>query len=234
MANSINDVFGVGSPRRRMRWGDIIRAEVPSQRRRFYDAQQRKLEEEAIAEAERRHREQMAFAREQRREAEKQGDIQTASGLGTMAVAGGRIGQIGAAIGAQHMATEHNPRTYEGQQTGDVFTTEEGNWRPRFFTEPWKGYASSQAGHEDATSGEKFDAALANAWSGDINTGKLVSRVPGVAYQWLDPFGSSVHDYQKDWLRDQSGLDLSDQEADVVGALLGNPSAIGDFFEDLF
>lgn len=230
MANPYN-LAGPGQ-RRRMRYSDVIRSQVPIQRRRYFQEQSRKLDEEAIAQAEAQHREKMKFAREQRREAEKQGDIQTATGLGTMAVAGGKVGTIGAIIGAQHMATEHNPREFEGQKTGDVFTTEEGNWRPRFFTEPWKGYASSQAGHEDPTSGEKFDASLANAWSGDINVGKILTRAPGVAYQWLDPAGSSIHDFQKDWIRDQTGM--SDQEADAVGALLGDPASVVDFFEDLF
>jgi hypothetical protein len=116
------------------------------------------------------------------------GTSQAAAGTGTGSAAGSSWWTgpaIAAAIIAQNMATNDTDTVVEGQQTGNVFSTDEkGSWKPRFFTEPWMGWASDKLGHKEATPGEKFDAAVQNK-----DWGNVARRTPSTAYQWFDPVG---------------------------------------------
>jgi hypothetical protein len=64
-----------------------------------------------------------------------------------------------AAIIGQNEATKATDTEFEGEKTGNVFTSD-------FMTEPWQGYLYQQLGWEP-TAGEKFDAATSKIFRGD-------------------------------------------------------------------
>ena len=109
------------------------------------------------------------------------------SGSGVTSGAGSWMtaaGYVAAAIALQEMLAGDTDTVYEGQPTGSVFSmNEDGNWRPRFGNDPWKGWVNDKLGFEP-TAGEKWDAAVANE-----DWGKALQRTPAAISQWLDPIG---------------------------------------------
>ena len=90
--------------------------------------------------------------------------------------AAGIGGIVAAAILGQHLMSKETDTTFEGQQTGDIFS---GN----FTTEPWLAFLSDKF-DLGVTPGEKFDAAIKNR-----DWGTALKRTPSTALQWADPFG---------------------------------------------
>lgn len=131
---------------------------------------------------------------------------ESASGIsGTL----GTIGNVLAVIALQNMAADATKTNFEGQRSGGFFSmNDEGNWNPRFFNDPWKGYTNQQAGL-GPSSGEKLDAAMYNQ-----DYGKVAKRLPSTLNQWSDPIGDLGYDITKKGVQQVTGL--GDQEADAA------------------
>lgn len=137
----------------------------------------------------------------------------------------GTAGWVLAAIAAQEMAAQGTDTEFEGQKTGSFFSTnDEGNWRPRFGNDPWKGFTNDKLGF-GPTSGEKFDAAIANQ-----DYGLAAQRLPAAAHQWADPIGDLGYDAAHEAV--QGALGIHDQEADVAMSLIDPIGATVNIVED--
>ena len=103
-------------------------------------------------------------------------------GGGLSATSGGGLAAIIlAAIAAQHALSKKTSTTFEGQETGDVFS---GN----FMTEPWQGFAYDKLGM-DPSSGQRFDAAIKNK---DYTL--AAKRFPEASDYWADPLRHTTGD----------------------------------------
>lgn len=98
----------------------------------------------------------------------------------------GPLGYFAAAVLVQHVLSGDTNREYEGQETSDLFSGSVG-------TEPWWAWAKQQAGWDDPTSGEKFDAALKNEdWS------LAIERLPSTLHYWFNPAQTSGYEVIKE------------------------------------
>jgi len=147
---------------------------------------------------------------------------------GATAGAGGALGTtaaIGAIIAGQHALSKDTDREYKGIKTGDVFSTnDEGNWEPRFFTEPWMGWAEQS--FDRPTAGERFDSAVLRGDWGD-----MTAEGPAMVNQWANPIGVAGYDFLHEGIKDFTGAD--DRTADVIGGLIDPISAGANLFSDV-
>lgn len=99
------------------------------------------------------------------------GSAAGSSGMGAWGVGG----LVAAAIGAQHAMSNDTNRSFDGVKTNDAFSG-------HFATEPWMAWGFDKLGAEQATPGEKYDAAMKNK---DYTQAGLNSMA--ATRQWSDP-----------------------------------------------